>query len=74
MYECDAQRLLELELGFVVHHGLHAFDVLVDGEGGVVVVFEVDEEYRREVFCDGEVEGVLPVHVEAVPVCPTLRR
>ena len=64
----DAQRLLELEFGHVVDHGFHALDGLIDGEGGVVVVFEMDKEYRGEVFGDGEVEVVFPVHVQAQAV------
>ena len=64
MYECDAHRLLDLKLGHVVDNGLHAFDSLMDGEGGVMVVFQVDEQYRPDVFGDDEVKGVLPIDIE----------
>ena len=68
MYECDAHRLLDLELGHVVDDGLYPFNGLIDGEGGVVVVFQVDEQYRPDVFGDDKVDGVLPVDVKGQAV------
>ena len=59
----NAQRLLELELGHVVDHGLHAFDVIVYGECGIVVVFEVDEENCADVFGNHKIKGVFPVDI-----------
>ena len=63
MYKCNAQRLLELELGHVVDHGLHAFDFFVDREGGVVVIFEVYKEYRADVLGNHKVDGVFPIDI-----------
>ena len=60
-----AQRLLELELGHVVDNSLYAFDGLIDEEGSVVVVFQMDEEDGRQVFGDVKVDGVFPVYIEA---------
>ncbi len=64
MNKSNAQRFLELELGYIVNHGLHTFDVFVDGEGGVVVVFQVDKENRADVFGDYKIDGVLPIDIE----------
>ena len=63
MDKCNAQRLLELEFGHVVDHGLHAFDVIVYGECGIVVVFEVDEENRADVLGNHKIKGVFPVDI-----------
>ena len=68
MYECDAHRLLELKLGHIVDHCLYTFNGFIDGEGGVVVVFQVDEQYRSDVFGNDKVEGVFPVDIEAKSV------
>ena len=63
VYKCDAYRFFELKFGHIVDHGLHAFDFLVYGEGGVVVVFEVDEDYGRQESGNGEVDVVFPTYV-----------
>ena len=68
MYECDAHRLFELKLGHVGDHSLYTFNGFIDGEGGVVVIFQVEEQYRSDVFGDDKVESVLPVDVEAKSV------
>ena len=65
MYECDAHRLFELKFGHIINHGFHAFDGLVNREGGVVVVFHVDKQYGCQVFADDEIDSVLPVDIKA---------
>ena len=60
-----------MQFGYVVHHGLNAFNLIVDGECGVVVVFQVDEEDGGNVFADDEVDGVFPVEVKAQTVVVT---
>ena len=68
MYKCDAYRFFELKFGHIVDHGLYTLNCFIDGEGGVVVVFEMDEEYGRQELGNVEVDGVLPIHVEAQPI------
>ena len=68
MYECDAHRLLELKLGHIVDHGLHAFNSFINRKGGIMVIFQVDEQYRPDVFGDDKVDGVLPVDIKAQAV------
>ena len=68
MNESYTQRFLELQLGDIVDHGLHPVDGFINGEGGVVVVFEVDKQYGADVLGDDEIDGVLPVDIEAQTV------